>query len=82
MRGQRVPIIGRISMDVTTVDLTAVPGGPRGRRGDAHRAATARRRSRVDEVAARCGTISYEILTGLTPRLPRVYHDTEPAAGG
>ena len=28
---------------------------------------------RVDEVAARCGTISYEILTGLTRRLPRVY---------
>jgi len=27
----------------------------------------------VDEIAARVGTISYEILTGLTPRLPREY---------
>jgi alanine racemase len=27
----------------------------------------------VDQVAARVGTISYEILTGLGPRLPRMY---------
>jgi alanine racemase len=28
---------------------------------------------KLDEVAARVGTISYEILTGLGPRLPRMY---------
>ena len=72
VRGRRVPIVGRISMDVTVVDLTDVPDA---RPGDA---ATLVGRDgdeeiRVDEVAARCGTISYEILTGLGRRLPRVY---------
>ena len=81
VHGRRVPLVGRISMDVAVVDLTSVPGARPGdvatligRDGDEE--------IRVDEVAARCGTISYEILTGLTPRLPRVYLDgsgEEPA---
>jgi alanine racemase len=72
IHGRRAPIIGRISMDVTVVDVTEVPGvAP----GDV---ATLFGRDgageiTVDEVAARVGTISYEILTGLGPRLPRVY---------
>jgi alanine racemase len=72
VNGARVPIIGRISMDVTTIDLTAHPHARPGdvvtligRDGDAT--------ITLDEVADRCGTISYEILTGLTARLPRVY---------
>ena len=38
----------------------------------------------VDDVARRCGTISYEILTGLTPRLPRIYlaGEHEPPTDG
>jgi alanine racemase len=71
VRGRHVPIIGRISMDVTTVDLTDVPDAmvgdvatPMGRDGEAE--------IRVDQVAEQCGTISYEILTGLTRRLPRI----------
>ena len=79
VHGRRVPIVGRISMDMTVVDLTDVPGEVRagdvatliGGDGDAE--------IRVDEVAARCGTISYEILTGLGLRLPRTYRG---AAGG
>ena len=72
VRGVRVPIVGRISMDVSVLNLSRVPGA---RAGDV---ATFIGRDgaeeiRVDEVAERCGTISYEILTGLTPRLPRVY---------
>lgn len=72
VRGVRVPIVGRISMDVTVLNLSRVPGV---RAGDV---ATFIGRDgaeeiRVDEVAARCGTISYEILTGLGQRLPRVY---------
>jgi alanine racemase len=72
VRGVRVPIVGRISMDVSVLNLSRVPGV---RAGDA---ATFIGRDgaeeiRVDEVAERCGTISYEILTGLGQRLPRVY---------
>jgi alanine racemase len=74
LHGRRVPIIGRISMDVTVVDVTDVPAVAEGD------VATLVGRDggeeiRVDEVAARVGTISYEILTGLGPRLPRVYRD-------
>jgi alanine racemase len=74
LHGRRVPMIGRISMDVTVVDVTEVPEV---RSGDV---ATllghdGGEEIRVDEVAARVGTISYEILTGLGPRLPRVYRD-------
>ncbi|HEV7588558.1 MAG TPA: alanine racemase [Longimicrobium sp.] len=72
LRGRRVPLVGRISMDVTVADATAVadaaPGDVAtllGRDGDAE--------ITLDEVAARVGTISYEILTGLGPRLPRMY---------
>lgn len=72
VRGVRVPIVGRISMDVSVLNLSRVPDA---RAGDV---ATFIGRDgaeeiRVDEVAERCGTISYEILTGLTQRLPRVH---------
>ena len=72
VHGRHVPIIGRISMDVTVVDLSDVPGVAVGDVAtligqDAAAEIT------VDEVAQRVGTISYEILTGLSPRLPRVY---------
>jgi alanine racemase len=71
VHGKRVPIIGRISMDMTVVDLTDVPDA---RVGDV---ATLIGRDgeeeiTVQEVAELVDTISYEILTGLTPRLPRV----------
>ncbi len=71
--GEReAPIVGRVCMDVTVVDVTAledvtagvaatVLGGPSD-------SATSLR-----AVAERCGAITYEILTGLGPRLPRVY---------
>ncbi len=71
VRGCRVPIIGRISMDMTVVEVSAVPDVVPGdvatlvgEEGESH--------IPLDDVAAQAGTISYEILTGLTPRLPRV----------
>ncbi len=71
VRGRRVPIVGRISMDLTTVRLDNVPDAQRndvvtliGVDGE--------ERITVDDVAAQVGTIGYEILTGLSPRLPRV----------
>ncbi len=74
VRGMRVPIIGRISMDLTVVDLTAVDADVDdvvtlvGRDGDDE--------IRVEDVARQVGTISYEILTGLGRRLPRIeVHD-------
>lgn len=80
VHGRRVPIIGRISMDMTVVDLTDVTEAAAGD------AATLIGRDGgetigLDEVAAKCGTISYEILTGLGARLPRVYMDGTRSPG-
>jgi alanine racemase len=78
IRGRQAPIIGRISMDMTTVDLTGVPDAEVGDvatllGGDGEQEIA------LDDLARRVGTISYEILTGLTRRLPREYI-TEPPA--
>ncbi|CAN5841099.1 alanine racemase [soil metagenome] len=79
IRGRQVPIIGRVSMDMLTIDLTSVDEAVEGDvvtliGEDGGVEIT------LDEVARRCGTISYEILTGLSPRLPRVYMQSEEAA--
>jgi len=72
VNGSRVPIIGRISMDVTVVDITGTAGVREGSVAtligtDGDLSIT------LDEVAGIAGTISYEVLTGLTCRLPRVW---------
>jgi alanine racemase len=76
VRGRSVPIIGRISMDMTVVDITGLG------EVEAGDVATLIGRSAeecitVDEVAETAGTISYEILTGFTPRLPRLERENE-----
>ena len=70
--GTRVPIIGRTSMDVTVVDITGVPGV---RTGDVATlvGVDGQEEITVDDVASLAGTISYEVLTGLNRRLPRVW---------
>jgi len=72
VRGARVPVVGRISMDVSVVDISKVPSVSLGEvvtflGCDGDEAIT------LDEVSTLAGTISYEILTGFTPRLPRVW---------
>lgn len=70
VRGRRAPLIGMVSMDAITVDVTDVAGvevGDRvtiiGRDGD--QVITA------EEVATWSGTISYEVLTSIGPRVER-----------
>ena len=63
-------------MDVTVVDITDVEAVREGDvatliGSDGSAART------IDEVAAEAGTISYEVLTGLTSRLPRVWTDKD-----
>jgi alanine racemase len=69
--GRRCPVVGRISMDQLTVDVSAVPGV---REGDPVVLVGRQGAEQVtlDELAAAAGTISYELLTHLAPRLPRV----------
>jgi alanine racemase len=70
--GRRCPLVGRVSMDALTVDVTdagAVEMGDEvvliGWQGD--------ERITVDEIAERAGTIGQEIVSRLSPRLPRVF---------
>lgn len=70
--GRRCPFVGRVSMDLTIIDVSAVPEGAI-RRGDA--VALIGDGLTVDEVGARAGTIGYEILTGLGRRYARTYMD-------
>jgi alanine racemase len=71
VRGTRVPVIGRVSMDLITVSLRAVPDAAV---GDVVTliGEDGEHRITVDDVASLAGTISYEILSGLGKRLPRI----------
>ncbi|PCM43784.1 alanine racemase [Marinobacter sp. ANT_B65] len=65
---QRIRLIGRVSMDMLAVDLSNAPDASEGDRVELWGKTVG-----VDEVAACAGTISYELLTGITNRVPRIY---------
>lgn len=67
VNGTRAPLIGRVSMDMITVDLR---GHPRAQVGD--RVVLWGAGLPVEEIAAQAGTIGYTLLCGVTPRIPRV----------
>lgn len=72
VRGVRCPQVGAITMDQTLIDVTALRGRVElaeevviiGRQGDAEVTA--------DELAARLGTINYEVVTAISRRVPRI----------
>lgn len=64
--GQAAPIIGRISMDLITADVTDLPELP-------GTLAVLGADQTVDQLAAKAGTIGYEIMTSLGPRYARRY---------
>ena len=74
VRGRRAPVVGAVCMDMTMVDLTDVAGACV---GDAvtliGRDGT--ERIGVDDLARWAGTINYEILCGISKRVPRIYKD-------
>ncbi len=70
--GRRVPIIGRISMDVTVVDITGLPSVRPGQ-VVTFLGCDGQERVTLGEMADLAGTIGYEVLTGFTPRLPRIW---------
>lgn len=62
------PLIGRVSMDLITVDITHLPEVPR-------TLDILGPQQTVDELADAAGTIGYEILTSLGPRYARRYQE-------
>lgn len=74
VRGQRVPLVGRVSMDMLGVDVTEVaevaPGDEVVLWGEA---------LPVESVARAAGTIPYELVCDVTRRVPRIYAEiSEP----
>ncbi|HEX9243542.1 MAG TPA: alanine racemase [Anaeromyxobacter sp.] len=72
VRGRRVPVVGRVAMDMCMADVTAVPGVDvgdvatlLGRDGE--------ERVDADELAQLADTISWEILASVAARVPRLY---------
>lgn len=68
--GQRTPVVGRISMDLVCIDVTALP---RNAVTEGDWATMIGGSVSLEEVAALAGTIGYELLTALGSRLERVY---------
>jgi alanine racemase len=68
--GKKCPIVGRISMDLITLDISDIADSAV-RRGDF--ATLIGGELSIDEVAAAAGTIGYEILTRLGPRCHLIY---------
>ena len=65
-----VPIIGRVSMDLITVDVTDVPANLAVRGNWVEILGP---RTTIDDLTDRAGTIGYELLTRLGQRVHRVY---------
>ena len=72
VHGKRVPVIGRVCMDLTMLDVGHIPGVEIedevvvfGRQQDAVISA--------DEMAESLNTIHYEVVTTIMSRVPRIY---------
>jgi len=71
-RGRTVPIIGAVSMDLTTIDATTAPDL---KPGDSVMLLGSEGNVSIDaqQIARAAGTISYSILCGISARVKRVY---------
>jgi alanine racemase len=72
VRGRRAPVVGRVSMDLVTIDVTDIAGAAVGDEAvllgrDSDDIITA------EELARKIDTISYEVFCRVTGRVPRIY---------
>jgi alanine racemase len=74
VNGRRAPIVGRVCMDLTMIDVGHISGAALedevvilGRQGDEEISA--------DEIAGLLNTINYEVVSSITARVPRIYLD-------
>ena len=72
VRGKRVPVVGRVTMDQIMVQLDALPGAQPGDEVVIIGLQEAERIS-AEDVANRWGTINYEVTSGIMKRVPRIY---------
>lgn len=68
LRGSLAPVIGNVCMDMTMIDVTDIPGAAEGDTVEIFGPTLP-----VWQLAAWAGTISYELMTGVSQRVKRVY---------
>jgi alanine racemase len=78
VRGRRAPVVGAVSMDMSMIDVTDVPGTAL--RDEvvvlgSQEGALGKDAIGADEVAAHGGTIAWEVLTSISRRVPRFYRE-------
>jgi alanine racemase len=72
--GKRVPVIGRVTMDMIVIDVTDIPNAAVGDEV-VLMGCQGGERITVDEIAGWAGTIPYEIFCGISARMPRIYKE-------
>ena len=75
--GQRTGLAGRVSMDMITVSLEHLPDAAVGSEVTLWGTGPADSLLPIDEVAAHCGTIGYELMCAVSPRVPFVVIDPQ-----
>ena len=77
LRGKFAPVVGRVSMDLTLVDVTGVPDVSLDDKvtllGQHDKVSIT-----AEDLGELAGTISYEITCGISNRVPRIYQDEKP----
>jgi alanine racemase len=76
LQGRRCPLLGRVTMDQIMIDVTDLPETVRP--GDEVVLLGGQGGEQIDtrELARQAGTIPWEILTGISRRVARVYHSS------
>ena len=67
IRGKRAKIVGKICMDQLSVDVSGIPDVSQG-----DEVILFGKQLPVEELAEKCGTLNYEIICGITQRVPRI----------
>lgn len=70
VRGQLAPVIGTVCMDMTMIDVTGIPDVKQG-----DEVIIFGKELPIQELASWAGTIPYEIMTGISQRVKRVYYE-------
>jgi alanine racemase len=68
VKGRKAPVIGNVCMDMTMIDVTDIPEAKEGDEVEVFG-----KHIPVQELAKATGTIAYEIMTGISQRVKRIY---------
>lgn len=78
VRGRRAPIVGTVSMDLTMIDVSEIPGAKLGDEAvflGPQEGVLGKDVISVNEVAEHAETIAWEVLTSISRRVPRFYRE-------